>query len=267
MVDDRGAFIWYELMTDDPDAARIFYRAVIGWDISQEAQTTGAGTDYRMIGRDDGGFAGGVLTISDDMKANGAAPVWLGYIHHPDVDTAVDRIVAAGGQVHLPPMDMSDVGRIAMVSDPWGASFYVMRPTPPPGNLDAQSDVFTPDEPQHVRWNELWTTDPEGAIALYGDLFGWSQEGDMDMGPMGKYRFLHRGETSFGAVGPAQPDGDGPRWAYHIGVDDIDRAAMAITENGGRLTSEIVEIPGGEFAVYARDPANAAFGIVGPRKG
>lgn len=31
---DTGAFIWYELMTPDPDTAKVFYDAVIGWDIA-----------------------------------------------------------------------------------------------------------------------------------------------------------------------------------------------------------------------------------------
>jgi hypothetical protein len=38
-----------------------------------------------------------------------------------------------------------------------------MRPTPPEVQPDAVSDVFSVDQPQHVRWNELTTSDPEGA--------------------------------------------------------------------------------------------------------
>ena len=66
---ERGAFIWYELMTDDPAAARDFYRAVVGWEIEAEGQAMPTGSSYRMIGRSDGGFAGGALEITPDMKA------------------------------------------------------------------------------------------------------------------------------------------------------------------------------------------------------
>jgi hypothetical protein len=31
MVDTRGRFVWYELMTTDIDAARAFYTDVVGW--------------------------------------------------------------------------------------------------------------------------------------------------------------------------------------------------------------------------------------------
>ena len=64
---DRGAFIWYELMTDDPAGAKAFYDAVVGWNVQADATPMPTGTEYRMIGRSGGGAAGGVLTIGDDM--------------------------------------------------------------------------------------------------------------------------------------------------------------------------------------------------------
>src|SRR3954468_20868417 len=82
----RGDFIWYELMTTDPEGAKAFYDAVIGWNISEGAPEFNG---YRMIGRTDGGFAGGVLPLTDEMQQHGARPAWLGYIHVPDVDRSV----------------------------------------------------------------------------------------------------------------------------------------------------------------------------------
>ena len=81
-----------------------------------------------------------------------------------------DSVTDAGGSVHMPPMDMEGVGRMAMVADPQGAMFYVMTPTPPADNPDAQSDVFDYEKPQHMRWNELHTTDPEAAIDAQAHL-------------------------------------------------------------------------------------------------
>ena len=266
MTEDRGAFIWYELMTDDPAGAREFYRAVVGWEIEAEGQAMPTGTTYRMIQRADGGMAGGLLEISADMKANGARPGWLGYIHHPDVDGAVAAVKDAGGAVHMPAVDLP-VGRIAMVSDPQGAVFYLMNPTPPADAPDAKSDVFDYAKAQHMRWNELWTTDQDAAVALYTDLFGWTQEGAMPMGEMGDYRFIQRDGTGIGAIGKARPDGEGSRWQYFAGVEDIDRACAAVTENGGKLLGEPQQIPGGEYSVYAHDPQGATIGLVGPRKG
>lgn len=266
MADDRGAFIWYELICDDPVAAKAFYDPVIGWNIDVEGQKLPTGSSYHMIHRSDGGHAGAVLGMSQDMRDNGGKPVWMGYVCVPDVDASVRAFEEAGGALHMPAMDLP-VGRIAMVSDPQGVPIYLMDPVPPEGQPDARSDVFSVDRPQHIRWNELWVPDQDAAAAFYGEQFGWKQEGAMDMGPMGRYLFIQHGETGIGAIGHAGPDGDGPRWSYAIGVDDIDRAAAAAKENGGTVSGEPQEIPGGEFSVYCTDPQGAAFGLVGPRKG
>jgi len=166
----------------------------------------------------------------------------------------------------MPPFDIPDIGRVAMVSDPEGAPFYIMKPTPPASDPHGRSDVFSVDEPQHVRWNELSTTDPEGALNFYRTQFGWGQEGDMDMGDMGKYRFIQQGSTTVGAVMRKPPQLPVSMWTYYIGVDDIDRAAEAVKSGGGQILHGPMEIPGGEFSLNGMDPQGAPFGLVGPRK-
>ena len=259
----RGQLIWYELMTPDAEASKAFYDSVVGWQIGEPvAEFQG----YRMINRSDDRAAGGVLPLTDEMQQHGARPIWLGYIGVDDTDAAVAAIEEAGGKSLMPAMDIPNVGRIAMVADPQGAPFYVMKPIPPADKPNAQSDVFSVDQPQHVRWNELSTTDQDGAIAFYGSQFGWTQEGDMDMGEMGKYRFIQNRGTTIGAVMRKPPQLPVSLWTFYIGVDDIDRATEAVTSGGGRVLHGPMEIPGGEFSLNAIDPQGASFGLVGPRK-
>ena len=73
-------------MTTDAEGAKAFYDAVVGWNIGEAAVEF---QGYRMIGRSDGKFAGGVLPLTDEMQQHGARPTWLGYIHVADVDAAV----------------------------------------------------------------------------------------------------------------------------------------------------------------------------------
>ena len=258
-------FIWYELMTPDPAGAARFYGAVVGWTIAAERDPAAGDVDYRMIGRGDGGNAGGVLALTADMLAGGARPIWMGYLEVADVDQAVAAIEADGGAVHMPATDLP-VGRIAMVSDPQGAVFYVMKPIPPAGMEGMESDVFSVTEAQHMRWNELATSDPDAAIAFYKKHFGWRQEGEMPMGELGAYRFIQRSDVGLGAVMPLMEGYPAPVWSFYIGVDDIDRAHAAVRANGGTVTNEPMEIPGGEYAMNGIDPQGAAFGLVGPRK-
>ena len=264
MANPAGSFIWYELMTPDPDGAAAFYASVVGWQITRPPAPAVGDKDYRMIVRKDGGNAGGVLGLTPEMARNGAHPCWLGYLQVDDVDATVAAILAAGGAVLMPATDLP-VGRIAMVGDPQGVPFYVMRPIAPPGQEGMVSDVFSTDKPQHVRWNELSTTDADAAITFYTRHFGWQQEGDMDMGPLGKYSFIQHAGTAIGAIMPKMPEMPVSMWSYYIGVDNIDQAAAAICAAGGSVLNGPMEIPGGEFALNALDPQGAAFGLVGPR--
>ena len=259
----QGQLIWYELMTPDAEASKAFYDAVVGWQIGDPVPEF---QGYRMIGRSDGKFAGGVLPITAEMQQHGARPTWLGYIGVDDTDSAVESIEQAGGKSLMSATDIPGVGRIAMVADPQGVPFYLMKPVPPEGRENEQSDVFSVDQPQRVRWNELATSDPDAAIDFYRSQFGWDQEGDMDMGEMGKYRFIHNRGVAIGAVMRKPPQLPVSRWTYYFGVDDIDRAAEAVKIGGGQVLNGPMEIPGGEFAVNAADPQGASFGLVGPRK-
>jgi uncharacterized protein len=184
MANPAGSFIWYELMTPDPDAIAPFYAAVIGWRIDGASPGQPGGMDYRMIARDDGGSAGGVLRLSADMQQHGARPLWLPYLYTPDVDGTLAAIAAEGGKVQMKAMDLP-VGRIAMVTDPQGVPFYLMKPVPPPGKPDAASDVHDRQARQRVNWNELASPDLAASKTFYHRHFGFEFNESMSMGPMG----------------------------------------------------------------------------------
>lgn len=252
----RGDFIWYELQASDPDAAKAFYDAAVGWTV--EARPSGP-MDYRMI--DTGtGLVGGVMRITPEMAAGGAAARWVGYVGVDAVDENVAAIEAAGGRTLMPPHDLAGVGRLAMLADPDGAPFYVMRGAP-----EGTSTAFLPGGESfgHVVWNELAAADPARAIAFYGAAFGWRAEGGMPMGELGEYRFLQAGDVGIGAVMPRIMGAEG--WLFYFLVPDIDAAADRLREAGGTVEQEPVEIPGGAYSLAARDPQGARFGLVGRR--
>lgn len=264
--DEPGGYIWYELMTTDPAGAKRFYDAVVsGWNIATDSVAP-HGMDYRMINRSDGKMVGGVFGLTQEHLDGGARPIWIGYLHTTDVDAAVNAIKADGGSVMMEPWDQPGVGRLAMVTGPEGAPFYLMDPIPPADDPNAKSDVFAVNDAEHFRWNELYSSDPAKSVDFFKRHFGWSQEGDMDMGPMGKYQFFQHDGVGIGAVMKTPPNVPHSIWNHYIGVADIDRAADAITANGGQILMGPMEIPGGEFSLNGIDPQGATFGLVGPRK-
>ena len=254
----QGSNVWYELITPDPDGATKFYGAVVGWTIGEPI---GGDQDYRMINRGDGGFAGGVLKLTGDMQSHGARPIWMGYIGADDVDATVAKVEAIGGNTLMPAFDIPQ-GRIAMVADPQGNPFYVMKPIPPAGKEDAQSDVFSPTEEQRVSWNELTTSDPAAAREFYGELFGWSSDEFMPMGELGEYRFFAHGGTTIGALCKPMPGGSA-KWRYYIRVPSIAKAVDAVKQNDGTVSVGPHEVPGGDHIVIGNDPQGAEFALVG----
>ena len=256
-INPIGDFIWYELMTPDAEGAKAFYDAVVGWNISEGAPEFGG---YRMIARSDGGNAGGVLPLTDEMQQHGARPTWLGYVSVADVDQAVAAIEKADGKGLMPAFDIPNVGRIALVADPQGAPFYVMKPTPP--EPKGQSDVFSPNAEQRVGWNELSTTDPVAARKFYTDQFGWGADEFMDMGELGEYRFLEQDGTRIGALcGVMQ--GQQPKWRFYFRVPSISAAKQTAEAKGGTIHMGPHQVPTGDYIIIGSDPQGAEFALVG----
>jgi len=255
----QGSHIWYELMTIEPDGAKRFYEAIVpGLAFGDRLP---GNQDYRMIGRSDGGSLGGVLGLTDEMRSNGAKPIWMGYVGVDDVDATVARIEAKSGKVLMPAFDIPQ-GRIAMVADPQGNPFYVMKPIPPAGQEDKVIDVFSETEEQRVAWNELTTTDPAAARSFYGQLFGWGSDEFMPMGDMGDYRFLDHQGTRIGALCPVQPGG-ASGWRYYIRVPSISRSVEAVKAGGGTIGMGPQEVPTGDHIIIGNDPQGAEFALVG----
>jgi uncharacterized protein len=253
-----GDFIWYELMTPDPEGSKAFYDAVIGWTIGD---ATPEYNGYRMIGAE-GGYAGGVLPITPEMQQHGARPTWLGYLNVADVDAAVASIERAGGKALMPATDIPNVGRIAMAADPQGAAFYVMKPIPPAGHENEPSTVFSPEKAGRCAWNELSTSDPIAARRFYGEQFGWTSDDFMPMGEHGEYRFIDHHGLRLGAIAGAM-NGQPPHWRFYFTVASVSAAKQTAEAKGGKVVTGPMEVPGGGHIIVGFDPQGAEFALVG----
>jgi len=255
----QGDYIWYELMTPDPEGSKAFYDAVVGWNIGKAEE---AYNGYRMIGTD-GGFAGGVLPLNAEMQQHGARPTWLGYIHVTDVDQSIKSIEQAGGKALMPATDIPNVGRIAMVADPQGAPFYVMKPIPPEGRENEPSTVFSPGKDGRCSWNELSTSDAVAARRFYGEQFGWTSDEFMDMGEHGEYRFFDHHGVRLGAVSGMMNQDQHPHWRYYFRVPSVSKAKETAEAKGGKVVMAPMEVPGGDHIIIGFDPQGAEFALVG----
>ena len=255
MTNPPGSFIWYELLTGDPAAAAEFYGTVVGW---RTHGFEGAPVEAYTLFQAPGGVdVAGLMALPDGAPG----PVWLAYIGVDDVDAATESATRAGATVQMAPQSLPGVGRLAMLADPQGAAFYLMR-----GDSPEDSHSFQPITPGHAGWHELHTKGWEAARDFYHGQFGWQTSSEMDMGPMGKYSIFSIAGTDAGAIFNS-PDVPRPIWLVYFNVADLDSAAGRITEIGGTILHGPMDVPDGQRIVQARDPQGAMFALVGPGTG
>lgn len=122
----HGAFSWCELLTSDLEGAKTFYGKLFGWEL-EEAANTLPGVDYTLV-KCAGQPMGGMMAIPPNQS--GMPPHWGTYVTVDDVDATAGLTEAMGGKVCLPPQDIPQVGRFAVLQDPQGAVFCVVSYLP-----------------------------------------------------------------------------------------------------------------------------------------
>lgn len=114
---EPGTMCWNELYTPDIEGSRKFYTALFGWKLKISPEYTEAHVGETATG--------GMMQMRPEMK--GMPPNWMPYFAVDDVDSVVKKAEAGGGRVHNGPMDIPDTGRFAVMGDPQGASFAVIK--------------------------------------------------------------------------------------------------------------------------------------------
>jgi uncharacterized protein len=254
-------FFWYELLTSDLDAAIAFYTKVVGWIASDMPMPGDSSARYTIL-EVDGRGVGGVMQLTDEMRAGGARPAWLGYIHVADADAAAKSIADAGGKVLMGPDDIPEVGRFAMAADPGGAAFYVMTPFP-----REEMPPLDPATPGAISWHELYSSlGDKAAFDFYSGQFGWETLQEMDMGPMGTYRIFGKDGVQMGGMMNKPDNVPVSAWGYYVNVDGLDAAVERIEANGGKVVMGPMEVPGGSWVCQAVDPQGAQFALISPKR-
>lgn len=243
---DPGVPSWVDLGTGDPDAAAAFYGGLFGWTCESGPPEAGG---YRMC------LLRGLPVAGLGPQMNPGPPVWSTYVTVEDADGTAATVASAGGQVIVPPMDVLDVGRMAVFTDPVGAFFSVWQPR-------AHKGAALVNEPGTLCWNELMTTDLEASKAFYAAVFGW--EAHTHGVGHGEYTEFHVGGRSIAGMMAKPPDMPAevpPYWGVYFAVADTDAAMAKAIELGGTAITEAMDIEPGRFAVLC-DPTGAVFSVI-----
>ena len=254
-----GRFVWHDLITSDAAGAKAFYTELLGWSYTPWTGPEGEAAPPDAPPYDMVMAAGSQMPQGGIMAAQAGAPThWLGHVSLPGVDEVAARAVAGGGRIYFGPNDIPGVGRNVVLGDPAGAAFSVITfagegmPAPGPGQPEGS-----------FVWDELTTTDVEGAKTFYAAVTGWSAE-NWDGGDT-PYAMFKAGDDNAGGL-MARPDGmqAPPLWLGYVWVADAAATAARAKELGGAVHAGPFTVPTiGEIAIIG-DPQGAALGIIQP---
>jgi len=250
IVKPQYPFNWHDLMTTDVEGAKRFYKAVVGWETAMQ------GPEYNVLMVGSQGM-GGIAAQPEHLK--GRAPFWSGYIMVKNVDKHCAAIKKAGGMVHLEPWDIPGTLRMAVVSEPSGATFNVYHPLMSNGSMKPikRGTVGT------VGWNELVTSDVAKSTTFYGKVFGWGKGRTHDMGAQfGKYQLMKIKSKDHAGMMKRPDFMPRDHWGFYFCVDGIDAGVKRITDQGGKITNGPMQVPTGDWIVNAQDPQGGHFSLM-----
>lgn len=244
-----GRFVWHDLMTTSVPKASGFYRKLFKWKLKK--LDMGPMGQYTM-------FAAGGIDLGGMVKLDKQAGLpshWITYVGVRSVDAICRKVPKLGGRVCVPPTDIPNIGRFAVIEDPHG---IVISPFSWTGEPPAEGE---PGTFGGMGFCELHTPDAAVSAAFYSNLFGWKIAGD-EHGP---WRHVRSGRRDIGGMLQMEK---GRRvragWLTYMLVDNAKAAVKAARDLGGKTIKGTTTIPEvGSFAIL-QDPTGATFAVFEP---
>lgn len=241
-----GTPCWVDVLSSDPDRAKAFYPGLFDWTVEESGPEFGNYVNFRS----DGHLVAGMVHNTGEM---GSPDVWTTYIATPDAAATAQAATDAGGQIFAPPMQVGDLGSMAVLADPAGGIFGVWQPGSHAG--------FTKyNEPGTVTWDEHHSKDFAKTTPFYETVFGWHLDKISDTAEFRHYQAQIDGDTVAGLMDsqaflPAEVPS---HWAVYFSVADVDAAIVKLTGLGGSVLRPAQDTPFGRVADVA-DPTGAMF--------
>ena len=122
-----STFVWHEVYAASAQKSADFYTEALGWGIQE--MDMGPGGKYKML-TVDGIAVAGIQGTAETPGMENIPAHWSVYTTVDDVDARLAKCTLLGGTVVVPPMDIPTVGRMALIKDPQGATFWLFKPSP-----------------------------------------------------------------------------------------------------------------------------------------
>ena len=250
-----GKIIWRDLLTDTPAESRRFYEELFGWTFQSVGNLLNFGTDdtYTLI-RHNGRLIGGMVD-ANQLNSEVEISQWVVVMSVEDVDAAAEVFRAQGGNVLTPPTDLSDRGRLAVVTDPQGALLALLQTNDgDPADREPEYGDFL--------WDELWTTDPEAASSFYRQVASFElADTPVQSAPESSYRALESGGRPRVGMMAHPFDTAQPVWVTYIRVEDPAAITARVISLGGEIFVDARQRPVGGQAALIAGPSGAGIAL------
>ena len=246
-----GAFCFVESGSTNIESSDRFYEGLFGWEVDQRTLPDG-GTYVRFLMR--GLPVAGMYAVEAADDVMGVLSHWLSYVSVVDAVATLDKAIALGATPFGDVVEVPGVVTVAEFSDPAGAVCGLWQPGTHIGaRYVAESGAMS--------WNDLLTPEPIAAASFYCRLFDWTLETAVLRS--GSYHVFRSGDSLRGGMMDTPANGaDQPSWRAHIGVDDLDTATTKVSELGGHVDLEAIQVPGMGRSATVRDPAGISFMLI-----
>jgi uncharacterized protein len=242
-----GKFVWADLVTDDALVAQKFYTAVFGWTFY----------DYGgyFIGRNDDRPLCGMFQ-RPRPKDRVAEPRWFGYISVSNIEKARRAVTKAGGRVLADPKKMPKRGEQAVLADPEGALFGVIK------SSSGDPEDFLADPGDWI-WIQLLSRNGRRAAEFYRAVGGYEVVENTKSDRLSDYILTSEGyaRATVRTIQSADTKVQ-PTWLPFVRVKNVGESVALAKQLGGKVLIEPKpEVFDGKVAVIA-DPTGAAIGIL-----
>lgn len=244
-----GKFIWFDLATPALSQQQAFYQDVFGWTYRSPGVS---GDDYVLVLNQGRAIAGMFHTAPPGGEQDGAT--WIALMSVDDVDVAARTARTAGGEVELDPASVPSRGRHALLRDPAGALFGVLRSASgdPP---DAEVPVGG------ILWVDLYARDVPAMAEFYAQLAPLEANVRHVVEGVEGRLLKAQGMLRAGIV-PVDQEANRSAWVPYVRVADVDAALARAVDGGGFIiVAPDPDILDGKLGVFV-DPNGGVIGVV-----
>ncbi|SOD71872.1 hypothetical protein SAMN05892883_1333 [Jatrophihabitans sp. GAS493] len=245
-----GTPCWVDLLSSDVEKAKAFYGGILGWTNVDGGPDFGGYVNFFSDGH-------GVAGMMENANPSEMGPDrWNTYISTDNIDATTASASAAGAQVISPPMEVMDLGSMAILQDPAGGMFGLWQP-------GKHTGFQKYNEPGSVTWDEFHSKNYAASTSFYTTVFGWKLDVMSDADDFRYSTGTVNGEAVAGMMDSSGflPAEVPSHWAVYFAVANTDAAVAQAVELGGTVVRAAEDTPFGRVADMV-DPTGAAFRLL-----